>query len=357
MTAVLIQCQRVEVIHAVKDLVLKRLEPTAVNQMVVIGYSLGGGSKVNISFSISDGYHFDNITNLSVQSLFALAKNHSFSLPGIYHVTVVAANKLSNATAHASITIQTPITGFKVETLPTHHNGDRNLTLHLSVAAGTNVSYYVTIEGATINNQRLPGLWVTANGNKAEATIQSHDFLEAGIIDIKANASNLVTSPIFLNFRVEVEFPISDLRLSISESAVKTNQVVKMEVTVGKGSNAFALLMFNGTTIVSHNCSKSRNFTSEMRFDKPGVYEIKLFVNNTLSWANISKIIIVQVPIVVLNLTTNSPRAIAPDMVTFNLTLPIGLQHPTHVTVIWAFGDGGLSNKKTFASHSMERHG
>lgn len=346
-----IQCRSVEVINAVEGLNLHNMKPSPVNTMIAIGYSLRGGSNVNVSFSISDGYHFDNITGLDVESLFVMGKNHTFTQIGVYHLTVFAANELTNATDEADIIVQELITNFRVGSVPTHHSSHENLTVRFSVATGTNVSYFLTIDQVNITGQ-----WLSPNGTIAEAIIQPYFFPRAGDYSINATASNLVTPPVVLTFNVNIEIPIEGLWLNTSKKAVKTSEIITVHSKISKGSNANVLLKYNNIAFHSRSYSGNVSFSSDISFEKPGLYTIEMFVNNSISSRTLSKTVIVQIPIHKLDVTSDSPVGVFPEMVSFNISLPDGAEKPTNATLELDYGDGTPLFKMEFLSFIAANH-
>ena len=351
MSAGLAQCKSIEIIEAVEGLDFRTVNPSQVNKTVTIGFTLRKGSNVNISLSISNEFRFDGITGLKVDSLFVMGTNHTFPRAGVYYATAVAANELTNATATTAIIIQEPITNFKIGSVPNNHSIYHNLTVYFSVSSGTNVSYYLTF-----NVSNITGQWLVANGSTGAATIHSNLFPRAGNYSISAIAYNLVTKPMAIIFYVNVETPIEGLWFETSKEAYKTNENVIVYSRMTKGSNAKALLKSNGILFASRSFSENDNFTSRISFDIPGIYVFELVVSNLVSSEVISKTIIVQNPIERFTLITDSPKGISPEVVTFNLTLPIGATKPTNATFVLNYGDNTTLVTGEFQEYIIENH-
>ena len=239
----------------------------------------------------------------------------SFNLDEIarHEVTVTVRDNFGNMeNSSADILYQQAILGLTLDYPEFALLG--NVPLELSVTNGTNVSYIVRLgddQVEEILNQTSVTLNYTSKGVH-KLTVTAFNDVSAAVIEcrgpyILAPIENLTIPPVE-PLASNQSFPIM---VSISRGSL-----VDLNVSLGDDSPAFNVSIFdvNDTFVVAKNHS----------YRNAGVYRVKAFATNNLSNASAELYVIVQVPIIGLQVLTPQGVHSSEDDLVMNMSVTQG---------------------------------
>ena len=411
-----------------------------------IGWLLRNGSHVdfNISVESTEEKHAANLTNAKEPgaTFFAIYKTN-LTLPGIYLVTITAANYLDSVSIRGNLSVQREILGVSlthpgiVKTNQTFnftvlsHQGEETAQYFLFTKDGSNTNTtekvipyrYVTagryspsliatndissavasceelivqdvIEGLEINstNHEVGVMaearvhWKATQGSEISihvdygdgitklfnksisvadifVAISIHNYSAPGEYPFKITLSNLVSNQT-VNTTVYVETPVQDVQLATARGSLESAEGAcagPLYVAVNDTVTATAKIL-NGTnvkTVFDYGDGSSSNVTYSPRqypengttskhvYSAPGEYNFSVTVfNRNAQNATTTCRVIVQYPISVIDLMSNSPRPSTPGSVGFLFSFP-GYSPSEPFFTNYTFGDNvTLTNLK-----------
>ncbi|XP_058477572.1 polycystin-1 isoform X2 [Solea solea] len=211
------------------------------------------------------GYQFTWFSNSL--TLSAKAENSQkclvFKNEGVEEVSVFVSNKVSNKTATGCVTIQEPVTKLSVE----HDSQSNTLTVN------TLVLFWAT----SYSGSNVSVLWDFGEGSSVEQKNVSHVFTSTGQFTVTATASNLV-SRASATVEVNVLLPVIDLSLNTNQSYA----VVGEEILITAVSNAISSANYYWT-VEGLTTTKQGTYQFKFAFPKPGVYHVRVVVQNLVS--------------------------------------------------------------------------
>lgn len=187
-----------------------------------------------------------------------------FREEGVKEVSVVAANKVSNRTAKAYITVQKPVGHLQVS----HHSHSDTLTVN------TLASFWV----ASCVGSNVSVLWDFGDGSPVEQKQNaSHVFLSAGRFTVTATAFNAISRD-STSLTVNVLLPVSDLSLHTDQP----NAAVGEETLITAVSSTISSTNYYWT-VEGLTTTKQGTYQFRFIFPKPGVYQVKVIAQNLVS--------------------------------------------------------------------------
>ena len=256
---------------------------------------LGDGS--NPSFqNLSDKFIYlkgsKDLTNIKISA------NHVYKDIGVFNITTICRNRLSEVKATGFVTVQEQITLFQVSIVPPVIFG-KDFVVNFTIASGTNVTFT-----AFLNHKELD----VENTNMHFFSSITHDMYDKpGQYNLTVTAENLVTSLLRNTQIVFIEIPISGACISMSYSeanVIRPGYGAEKNIFAENTPVVFQAFVDNGTNLeytwsisnVTMN-SSWRSQTMIHAFNEAGVYVVSLLVENHISMINVSVSVAIQKPV------------------------------------------------------------
>lgn len=212
------------------------------------------------------GYQLQWLTSPS--GLMSRAENTQrcfvFKDEGVEELSVTATNNISIQTAICRITIQKPVEKFSAA-----HDISRD-----TLIVDTTASFWVV----SCVGSNVSVLWDFGDGSPVEHTQNvSHIFTATGNFTVTTTAFNSVSRD-SVTFRVNILFPVSDLSIHIKPLyGIVGEETVFTAVSsaIGKTTYFWSINGINSSILGTHQFG----FT----FLNPGVYQVKVIENNSVS--------------------------------------------------------------------------
>ncbi|XP_062956824.1 polycystin-1 isoform X2 [Cynocephalus volans] len=196
--------------------------PVAINASVTLRAELAGGSGVIYTWSLEEGLSWETPEP---------STTHTFLIPGLYLVTVVAGNQLGSANATIEVAVQETVSGLSIRA------GKPDSSF---VAAGSTVPFW----GQLATGTNVSWCWLTPGGSRHDQHI-AVDFPDVGTFSVQLNASNAVSWLTAVHI-LTVEEPIAGLVLRASSKVVAPRQVVHFQILLATGSAVTFRLQVGG---------------------------------------------------------------------------------------------------------------
>lgn len=290
---------------------------------------------------------------------------HTYSSIGHHQVTINCTNRLYNTTAETIAIVEKPILNFTVNH-PGARRYDQDFTVSWWTLMGTDAIFNISFTHVLIGTSTEIAITsLTADGTAGTALITTSAFPVIGIYELNVTAINHVTPLQVIILTVLVDIPI------ISPVLTRFH-----EHFVLRGSAPFQVTMTNGSNATLHwdfgdGINFSEFFIGEYpavgtpmahAYQNPGVFDVVLFGNNSVSNFTLRTYMIIQAPTDVLIFRSNSPQEIPPGNITFTVSLIQGKVPPTNATYTLHFGDGTVESDKELhlpqvVNHTYPTHG
>ena len=261
----------------------------------------------------------ETFTNVSIST------EHVFKQVGVYQVTGMCKNRLSNVTTVGLVTVQEEIKLFQVSPVGPVVFG-KTFSVHWSIASGTNVTFKASFNqhDLGIENQDMPLnylSWITPDIYK-----------QPGMYNITVTAENLATLLLRHSQLVSIEIPVSDVHVNMSYlegGSLYAGHGVNMNIFPEGVPVVFEATTYNGSSLqytwsISGTVERFEHKRIEYTFNTPGIYTATIRVGNQLSQAVATVVIAVQKPASFLNgdLECSSPK-VRNEIVTIRATIEI----------------------------------
>ena len=229
----------------------------------------------------------DGFRNLSIST------SHIYKGIGVYNVSTICKNRLSEAKATAFATVQHEITLFKVPKVPPVIFG-REFVVNFTIASGTNVTFT-----AFLNQKELK---IEHRNMYYLSNVTPEIYGQPGKHNFTVTAENLVTSLLRQTQIVFIEIKASGVHISMGYfegNILRSGHGVDMNVFPEKTPVVLQVSTDNGTNLnytwsVTGANSSWTNKTVTHTFDVAGVYVVSLRVENHVSTVNTVKRIAIQ---------------------------------------------------------------
>ena len=240
------------------------------------------GSKVNV----------EDFTNINISA------NHVYKDIGVFNITTICRNRLSEVKATGFVTVQEEITLFQVSIVPPVIFG-KDFVVNITIASGTNVNFT-----AFLNHKELD---VENKDMHYFSSITHNMYGKPGQYNLTVTAENLVTSLLRNTQVVCIEIPISGVCISMSYSeanVIRPGYGAEKNIFAENTPVVFQAFVENGTNLeytwsISNATMNSswRNQTMIHAFNEAGVYVVALLVENHISIINSSVSVAIQKPV------------------------------------------------------------
>ncbi|KAM9832468.1 polycystin-1 [Neosynchiropus ocellatus] len=206
-----------------------------------------------------NGCRFKWTTSLSGQTESTEHSQKCFTFPeeGAVVVSATASNDVSNKTARARVSVQTPVDKLTVA------HGSKNNTLLVNTSAAFWVTAYI--------GSNVSFVWDFGDGTPSQHSVNvSHIFASIGEFTVTTTAANAVSQE-STRLKVNVVAPILDLSLQLLRPyAVAREDTLITAVSSGMSSASYHWTV-DGSSVVHQNANKIR-----FSFPSPGVHEVKV---------------------------------------------------------------------------------
>lgn len=263
--------------------------------------------------SVNDELVYFKDLDVSVEPFtnMSISAKHVFKRVGVYQVTGMCQNRLSNVTAVGLVTVQEEITLFQVPLVGLIVFG-KTFSVHWSIASGTNVTFkaYFNQHDLDIENQDLHVNYLS--------WITPAIYKQPGLYNVTITAENLITLLLRHSQLVSIEIPVSDVRVNMSYlkgDILHAGHGMTMNIFPEGVPVIFEATTYNGSSLqytwsISGSVEQFEHKRIEYTFNTPGIYSATIRVGNLLSQAVSSVVIAVQKPASFLNgdLECSSPK-------------------------------------------------
>ena len=258
-------------------------------------------------------------TNVSISA------EHVFKRVGVYQVTAMCQNCLSNVTTLGLVTVLEEIKLFQVSPVGPVVFG-KMFSVNWSIASGTNVTFkaYLSQHDLGIENHDLDGHYVSR--------ITPAIYKQPGIYNITITAANLVTLLLHHTQLVPIQIPVSDVHVNMSYlegGILHAGHGVNRNIFPEGVPVVFEATTYNGSSLeyawsISGTVEQFEHKRIEYTFNTPGIYTATIRVGNQLSHAVSTVVIAVQKPASFLDgdLECSSPK-VRNEIVTIRATVEI----------------------------------
>ena len=288
-------------------------------------WHFGDGQELRQSADDKLVYFKDLDISVKTFTNVSISAEHVFKQVGVYQVTVMCQNRLSNVTTVSLVTVQEEIKFFEVSPVGPVVFG-KTFSVHWSIASGTNVTFraYFNKRDVGIENQDLPLNYLS--------WITPAIYKQPGIYNITITAENLVTLLLGHSQLVSIEIPVSEVHVTMSyleRGILHAGYGMNMNIFPGGVPVVFEATTYNGSSLqytwsISDSAELFEHKRIEYTFNTPGIYTATIRVGNQLSQAVSTVVIAVQKPASFLNgnLECSSPK-VRNEIVTIRATIEI----------------------------------
>lgn len=291
----------------------------------VCHWEFGDGQELRQSVDEELIYFKDLDVSVETFSNVSISARHVFKRVGVYQVTGMCQNRLSNVTAVGLVTVQEEMKLFQVPPVGPVVFG-KTFSVHWSIASGTNVTFkaYFNQHDLGIENQDLHVNYLS--------WITPAIYKQPGIYNITITAENLVTSLLRHSQLVSIEIPVSDVQVNMSYfegGILHAGHGMNMNIFPEGVPVVLEATTYNGSSLkytwsISGTVEQFGHKRIEHTFNTPGIYTATIRVGNQLSQAVSTVVIAVQKPASFLNddLECSSPK-VRNETVTIRATIEI----------------------------------
>lgn len=286
-------------------------------------WEFGDGQELKQSLDDELIYFKDLDASVGTFTNVSISVEHVFKRVGVYQVTAICQNRLSDVTAVGLVTVQEEIKLFQVSPVGPVVFGE-TVSVHWSTASGTNVTYKACLNqhDLDIENQDLHHLsWLTPAIYK-----------QPGKYNITITAQNLVTPLLRHTQLVPIEIPVSDVYVNMSYlegSILHVGYGMNMDIFPEGVPVVFEATTFNGSSLqytwsISGTLEQFEHKRIAYTFNTPGIYTATIRAGNQLSQAISNVVITVQKPASFMHggLECSSPK-VRNEIVTIRATIEI----------------------------------
>lgn len=287
--------------------------------------------------------------------------SHTYRKGGRYKVALIASNDISSSVAHCQeVIVMDVIEGLEFESFDHNVGVMAEAQVHWKVSQGSEISILVDYG----DGDRKPFKENITVGDIFLA-ISSHNYSAPGDYLFQVTVSNQVDNKT-INTTIHVETPVEGKhavgRGSLQKAEggpcakggvlyIAVNESVTATATVSNGTNVNVLFDFGTGSLKNvtyfHREFPEKGTTAKHLYSEAGEYNITvtLFNRNPDNVTSTCRLI-VQNPISVVKLQSNSPRPSSPGAVQFLVKFPTQYQPSRPLNFRYSFGDNDYQNDK-----------
>ena len=281
--------------------------------------------------------------------------SHTYRKGGRYKVTVIASNDISSTVAHCQeVIVQDVIEGLEFESFDHNVGVMAEARVHWKLSQGSEISILVDYGDGTTKpfkeNITVADIFLA---------ISSHNYSAPGNYLFQVTVSNDVSNET-INTTVYVETPVQGAKLAVGRGSLQkaeggpcakggvlyiaVNESVTATATISNGTNVNVVFDFGNGSLSNltylHREFPENGTTSKYLFSEAGEYNITvtLFNRNPENATSTCRLI-VQNPISVVKLESNSPRPSLPGLVGLHVEFPSRYPPSRPLYFNYSFGD------------------
>ncbi|KAJ8298363.1 hypothetical protein KUTeg_024894 [Tegillarca granosa] len=305
-----------------------------INEEVTFETSMTSGSNVQLEWFLDgNGTCLIEYVGQHRQS----SKNHTFTVPGIYNVTVVAVNTVSRTFHNVPVSVQYRVHGFDVHLAEGPHNTSQNvdITVFLNQSANIemgNVSAYVDYGNGFSNTYILPSLASVQTSN----FIINYQYPVQGNFTVNVKIQNEIDFQTF-SFNVFIWDQITAVLVS-SITKIKVNELTTFSFQTPPHAGFNYEIFYGDGNSVSDKSSGIlyQDFNVQPwthSFSAPKIYSVSFTGWNQYYIVTQEFKLIVQHPIPSMSLTPSANEIPLPDGVqVFDMSMVTNNPSPTNVS-------------------------
>ncbi|XP_076458276.1 polycystin-1-like [Babylonia areolata] len=279
-----------------------------------------------------------------IQSGRKASLSHTFSMPGVYEISVNASNGLNSMTASMQVTAKVRAQLAGVVLGPTspmivRDGSDLTVTLNMSVAQSAEVTVTWDFGDGHSNSS------VEQAAGEALSLQKTHAYTAPGSYILKVTLLDAFGEEVNVTSQVNVLSVIGSLTTLVSPTTIAAGNSTAVTVSVGSGSNSpnFGTISytfdFQDGHVNKHN-STNNSKTVHHVFHTSGTYNVTITVSNQVSSRSTTTDIIVHVCPTAVNLTYDGPKNVS-EQLTFTALVDQG----SDLKYEFDFGDGSSISK------------
>lgn len=284
---------------------------TLLHNLTYFQASITAGTNVSWLFDTKDNAisYFINLTN----NAQVIQLSHNYSAWGNYTMNITMWNQVSVKVLSLTHIVEEEITGLQI-LQPPHIGYGRNVTINMTMANGTDVTYTSTLDGNKTRDMQMD--WRTRTGS---VQLVLADYVRTGPHLLNITGSNL------LGWQTDgIQFWIDYIITNVSIEANTTylrsfTDPCLFTVTMNNGSRLQLNISYGDGSVNYHYWDNDflANDVSQFIYTYPfaGHYMVVLVATNAINQMTVSKNVTVQNPVFGLNITTNTPQALYPGSV------------------------------------------
>lgn len=288
--------------------------------------------------------------------------SHTYRKGGRYKVALIASNDISSSVAHCQeVIVMDVIEGLEFESFDHNVGVMAEAQVHWKVSQGSEISILVDYgDGVTKpfkENITVADIFLA---------ISRHNYSAPGDYLFQVTVSNQVDNKT-INTTIHVETPVQDAKLAVGRGSLQkaeggpcakggvlyiaVNESVTATATISNGTNINVLFDFgtgsSNNVTYFHREFPENGTTAKHLYSEAGEYNITvtLFNRNPKNGTSTCKLI-VQNPISVVKLQSNSPRPSSSGAVNFSVEFPTQYQPSRPLYFNYSFGDNDYQNDK-----------
>ena len=285
---------------------------------------------------------------------------YTYRKGGRYKVVLIASNDISSSVAHCQeVIVQDVIEGLEFDSFDHNVGVMAEARVHWKVSQGSEITILVDYGDGDTNlfkeNITVADIFLA---------ISIHNYSAPGDYLFQVTVSNQVDNKT-INTTIHVETPVQGAILAVGRGSlhkaeggpcakggvlyIAVNESVTATATVSNGTNVNVLFDF-GTGLLNNVTYFHRQFpengtTSNHSYSEEGKYNITVtLLNRNPENVTSTCMLIVQNPISVVKLESNSPRPSSPGAVEFHVEFPTQYQPSGPLYFNYIFGDNDSQN-------------
>ena len=295
--------------------------------------------------------------------------SYTYRKGGRYKVALIASNDISSSVAHCQeVIVQDVIEGLEFESFDHNVGVMAEARVPWKVSQGSEISILVDY-GDGVRNLFKENITVA----DIFLAISSHNYSAPGDYLFQVTVSNQVDNKT-INITIHVETPVQGAKLAVGRGSLQkaeggpcakggvlyiaVNESVTATATISNGTNINVVFDFGNGSLSNltylHQEFPENGTTSEHLYSEAGEYNITvtLFNRNPDNMTSTCKLI-VQNPVKVVKLESNSPQPSSPGVVGLRVEFPSEYPYPSGPLYYnYSFGD---NNSKNHSENQNER--
>lgn len=281
------------------------------------------------------------IRGLEMSTATPYVTEHLYDVIGLYYIDVTVYNNISSIPLTTEAKVGMDVYGLTIERAAGQIVVNEELEFTLKVASGSALSYVIDY-GDGNTSLPIPRTYI---GELDDTTEVTYTYLDPGSKTVVVTATNLFGSD-QASLNIDVVEAIYGQDIQLDSIYHKTDEVITFTVTVEGGSTVTSTITYDdgsATEQLQHlmlDASRSPVvFTKAYSVD--GSYSPSVNFSNSLgSVSKVVPMLVIQVPLVTIELEANTDPAAVPGNVTYTVRNAATLPNPTDPFCQWIFADG-----------------